>query len=80
MVKISELKEKEVINVRDGSRIGIIDDVELDLAKGIVTAIVIPGPGKIFSFFGKSQDLVIYWQDIIKIGTDIILVDLKEEE
>ena len=31
MVKISELREKEVVNIRDGSRIGNIIDVELDL-------------------------------------------------
>ncbi|WP_416197837.1 MAG: Sporulation protein, YlmC/YmxH family [Sporanaerobacter sp.] len=80
MVKISDMTEKEVINIRDGSRVGIIDDVEVDLDKGIVTAIVIPAPGKIFNFFGKNQDLVIAWKDILKIGIDIILVDLKEVE
>lgn len=80
MVKISDMREKEVINIRDGSRIGVIDDVEVDLGKGIVTAIIIPASGKVFSFFGKNQDLVIYWKDILKIGIDIILVDLKEVE
>lgn len=80
MVKISDMTEKEVINIRDGSRVGIIDDVEVDLDKGIVTAIVIPASGKIFNFFGKNQDLVIAWKDILKIGIDIILVDLKEVE
>lgn len=80
MVKISDMREKEVINIRDGSRIGVIDDVEVDLEKGIVTAIIIPAPGKVFNFFGKNQDLVIHWKDILKIGIDIILVDLKEVE
>jgi len=80
MVKISELREKEVVNVRDGSIIGIIDDVELDLEAGIVRALVIPSQGKLFSFFSKSQDFVIQWKDIIKIGTDIILIDIKGDE
>ncbi|WP_077367809.1 YlmC/YmxH family sporulation protein [Anaerosalibacter sp. Marseille-P3206] len=80
MVKISELKEKEVVNVRDGSIVGIIDDVELDLTAGIVRAIIIPSPGKLFSLFSKNQDFVIEWKDIIKIGTDIILIDLKGDE
>lgn len=79
MVKISELREKEVVNVRDGSRIGIINDVDLDLTNGIVKALVIPSAGKLLNIFGKNQDLIIQWKDIIKIGTDIILIDIKEE-
>lgn len=79
MVKISELKEKEVVNIKDGSRIGMIIDVELDLLNGKIISIIIPAPGKIFNWFGKNQDLVIQWKDIVKIGTDIILVDLKDD-
>lgn len=80
MVKISELREKEVVNIRDGSRIGNIIDVELDLTNGVVRALIMPSPGKLFSIFGKNQDLIIQWKDIIKIGTDIILIDIKEGE
>lgn len=80
MVRISELREKEVINVRDGSRIGVIEDVKVDLSKGEVTAVIIPRLGKVFSLFGKNQDIMINWNDIIKIGIDTILVDLKEIE
>ncbi|MCR2042878.1 YlmC/YmxH family sporulation protein [Anaerosalibacter massiliensis] len=80
MIKISELREKEIINIRDGSRLGYIDDVKVDLDKGEVTGIIIPGPGKVFSLFGKNQDVVINWNDIIKIGIDTILIDFKEAE
>lgn len=80
MVKISELREKEVINVRDGSRIGLIDDVKVDLDNAEITAIIIPGSGKVFSLFIRNHDIVIDWNDIVKIGIDTILVDLKEEE
>lgn len=80
MIKISELREKEIINIRDGSRLGYIDDVKVDLDKGEVTGIIIPGPGKVFSLFGKNQDVVINWNDITKIGIDTILIDFKEAE
>ncbi len=79
MIKTSQLREKEVINIRDGSKIGLINDIEVDLDKGIVKAIVIPGPGKILGFIGKDNDLVIYWNNIVKIGTDVILIDLKPD-
>lgn len=71
------MRQKEVVNIDDGTRIGLIYDFEIDLNSGDVSAIIIPGEGKILNFFGKSQDLIIPWENIIKIGTDIILVDLK---
>lgn len=80
MVKLSEMKQKEVINIGNGSRIGIIYDFKVDLENGVVTAIVIPGPGKILGVFGKDNDLVVDWNNIVRIGTDIILIDIDEEE
>ena len=77
MVKTSDLREKEVINVRDGTRLGLISDIEVNLEKGIVEAIVIPGPGKILGIFGKNQDYVIKWKNIVRIGSDVILVDFN---
>lgn len=80
MVKLSEMREKEVINIRDGAKIGLIYDFEIDLQNGRVTAIVIPGPGKILGIFGKNNDLIVQWNDIIRIGTDAILVDIDVKE
>ncbi len=77
MVKTTDLREKEVINVRDGTRIGFISDLEVNLDKGIIEAIVLPGPGRILGLFGKNQDYVIKWQNIVRIGSDVILVDLN---
>lgn len=80
MVKLSEMKQKEVINIRDGAKIGLIYDFEIDLENGRMVAIVIPGPGKILGIFGKNNDLIIQWRSIVRIGTDAILVDIKIEE
>jgi YlmC/YmxH family sporulation protein len=79
MVKLSEMREKEVINIRDGVKIGLIYDFEIDLQNGKVMAIVIPGPGKILGVFGKNNDLIIQWENIVTIGTDAILVDINGE-
>lgn len=75
MVKTSDLKEKEVINVRDGSRLGLIYDIEIDLNRGVVEAVYIPGSSRLLSFFGRNDEYVIRWENIIKIGKDVILVD-----
>lgn len=75
MVKISELKQREVININDGKRLGIVYDVEIDMDKGKIDAIVIPGTGRILGLFSKESDIVVSWENIKKIGTDVILVD-----
>lgn len=79
MINLSEMKEKEVINIRDGSKIGFIYDFEVDLDKGKVVAAIVPGYGKVLGLFGKSKDLVIEWKNIVRIGADAILVDINIE-
>lgn len=75
MVKISEIKQKEVINVNEGRRLGVVYDVEIDMEKGHIDAIVIPGTGKLLGIFSKDNDIVINWDNIKKIGVYVILVD-----
>ncbi|CUH94281.1 hypothetical protein P22_0347 [Propionispora sp. 2/2-37] len=75
MVKTSDLKLKEVVNVVDGKRLGSITDIEIEVDTGKLTAIVVPGSGKFLGFFGRNDDMVIPWDKITKIGFDVILVE-----
>ena len=75
MVKISELKQKDVINLKDGSTLGVVYDVEIDMEKGKIDALVVPGTGKILGLFSKESDIVVSWGNIKKIGADVILID-----
>lgn len=79
MVKTSELRQKDIINISDGRRLGTISDLEIDLDRGAVTALVVAGSARMFGFFGKDKDLVIQWDRIHKIGEDVILVDIVPE-
>lgn len=79
MIKLSEIREKEIININTGERMGYIDDFELNLEKGYIEGIVMAGGGKVLGLFGKTNDIVIDWSRIVKIGTDIILIDYKDE-
>ena len=77
MLKLSDIREKEIININNGERMGYVDDFELNLEKGYVEALVISGGGKILGLFGKTSEIIIKWSDIVRIGTDNILVDYK---
>ncbi len=68
-------KQKEVINLLDGRRLGYVQDVEADFSTGEITAIVVPGTSKMFSM-GNKGDITIPWNKIKKIGDDIILVEI----
>ncbi|MCQ4923860.1 YlmC/YmxH family sporulation protein [Tissierella carlieri] len=81
MFKLSEIREKEIININTGQRMGYVDDFELNLENGRIDAIIIlgGGVGKVLGLFGKNSEIVIDWNDIVRIGTDTILVDYKNE-
>jgi len=78
MGRSSELKQKEVINISDGRRLGFVSDVEVNLEDGRIEAVIIPGAGRIFGIIGKDNEFVIPWERIKKIGEDIILVEMDE--
>jgi YlmC/YmxH family sporulation protein len=80
MMKISDFQIKDVVNVSDGKRLGNIGDIEINLTTGKIEAVVISGSGRVLGFFGKDQDIVIPWKNIIKIGQDVILVRYKGAE
>ncbi|MDO4982623.1 MAG: YlmC/YmxH family sporulation protein [Eubacteriales bacterium] len=75
----SELRYKEVIDVHSGFRMGYVCDAEYDDASGQITAVITPGRAKLFGLFGREDDTVMPWGSIVRVGTDIILVDKKEE-
>lgn len=78
MVTTSDLRMKEVINVVNGTRIGFIYDFEINLEKNRIEAIVVPKEGKFLKIFSREDDYVIPWKRIVKVGQDIILVELKD--
>ncbi|HHV07124.1 MAG TPA: YlmC/YmxH family sporulation protein [Firmicutes bacterium] len=75
LVRTSELRTREVINISDGRKLGSVIDVDIDLESGRLRAIVVPGPRGMFSMFGRNEDVVIPWDKIKRIGQDVILVE-----
>ena len=74
----SDLRYREVIDIHTGFRLGYICDAEIDDADGRICSLVTPGKAKFFGLLGREDDYVLPWASIVRIGTDIILVDLQE--
>ncbi|MDD2433234.1 MAG: YlmC/YmxH family sporulation protein [Clostridia bacterium] len=82
MIKISDLRDLEIININDGRRLGPLKDIELDLEKGAIQALILPNytGGRVLGIFGRSEDLVVSWEKIKRIGVDVLLVDLPSQQ
>lgn len=78
--RMGELRNKEVINVKNGDRIGFISDVEIDTRTAALTAVVVYGRLRLFGLLGREPDLVVPWKDIALIGEDTVLVNYEEAE
>ena len=72
----AELREKEIINLCDGTRLGYADDFEFDLCGGKITALLIH-QSKGLLCLSKCESVRIPWESIECIGDDTILVKLN---
>ena len=70
-----ELREKEIVNLSDGKRLGRLVDLALS-CNGRVLGLMAPGDRGAIKRLGGKDAVFIPWQNIRKIGDDVILVDL----
>jgi len=78
LAKVSDLQEREIINVIDGRRLGPIKDIDIDIETGKITALILPGAGRFLSLFSRRDDYIVPWDKIIRIGVDVILVEAQQ--
>jgi len=79
LCRITDLRYKEVINVRDGSCLGYVSDIEVDTVTAKVVSLVIYGKCRLFGLFFREEDIIIRWCDIEVIGEDTILINMRPE-
>lgn len=72
--RIIEMRNREVISLKDGARLGAVCDVEIDTCSGQLASIIIYGKPKLFGLLGREPDLVIPWEEIEVFGDETILV------
>ena len=76
-MRLSELQNKNLVNVSNGKNIGNIIDVNIDYQSGNIKSFIIESKGSILTFLNKDNDMEVKWNDIQKIGDDVILVNMR---
>lgn len=72
--RIADLRNKQVVCVKNGCVLGYVSDIEINTTTGCIEAIVIFGRLRLFGLFGREDDIVIPWQDISVIGNETVLI------
>jgi len=72
--RVVDLRFRDVINIKDGCRLGCVNDIEIDTCSARVLCIVIFGRPKCFGLLGREEDIIIPWDNIEVIGEDTVLV------
>ncbi len=71
-MRLSELQSKKIISMTNGKNVGSIMDVVIN-KNGQIEALIIESSKGIFNI-NKDMDIKIYWNEIEKIGEDVILI------
>lgn len=79
-IRYSDLRQKEVINTCTCRTLGCVSDLELDPKNGAILSLIVPGGGRLNWFFGRESEYIIPWRKIVRIGADIILVEINEDD
>ena len=75
-MKLSELQRKDIINIKDGKKVGKIIDVEFDLNSGYMIKFIIEKNNFIKNLFTNNDEITIKFNQIKKLGEDVILIDI----
>jgi len=71
-----ELRERIVVNISDGKQLGRLVDICIHCT-GKVVGIIAPGDARFLRNLKSSENIFIPWENVIRIGDDVILVDLQ---
>ncbi|MCI7083116.1 MAG: YlmC/YmxH family sporulation protein [Tenericutes bacterium] len=76
-MKLSELQKKDIVNIKDGKKIGKIIDVYFDESSGYMIKFVIEKTHFVRNIFSNTDEIVIKFSQIKKMGEDVILIDIS---
>lgn len=72
-MRLSDLQNKDVVDIATGDRIGNVIDVQISRETGNIIKIIIYDKKGFFNMI-RGEEISISWSQIKKIGSDVILV------
>lgn len=79
-MRLCDLRNRKVINVVDCKDLGNVIDLEFDECTGRIHKIIVQGNGKLINIFCQDNEILIRWDQIVRIGDDIVLVELPRSK
>lgn len=73
-MRLSDLQNKDVVDILSGEKIGNVVDAEISNETGNIMNIIIYDRRGFISMLKGKDEVSISWQQIKKIGSDVILV------
>ena len=73
-MKLSDMQKKDIIFLKDGKKLGKIIDAEIEVNTGVLKNLLVERRS-LRSIFNGEGDVLISFDQIKKIGEDVILVD-----
>lgn len=77
---LQDLQSKDVVNVVDGTKLGKITDIEIDGSTGKILSLIVTNNSKWMSFFTGNNQANVKWDQIVKIGGEVIIVNCTSVE
>jgi len=74
-MRLSDMQTKDIVNITNGKKIGILIDLRINPKDGCIVSIIVEQDNKLISIFKQPDEIEIYYDKIIKIGEDVIIVD-----
>ncbi len=72
--RLVEMREKQVVCIKNGAVLGLVADVEIDSCTGKLINIIVCGKRR---FLGAGDDYRVPWECIEVFGEDSILVNIE---
>ena len=79
-MRLSELGGKEIINLYNGERLGVLSNTDLviDETTGEIICLVIPKRRIPYLLFAERAKTEVTWNAIKKIGPDIVIIVMED--
>ncbi len=79
-MRMCELVGKEIVNICNGSRLGVVgdSDIAINIDSGEIQSIILPRKSNFINLWVDRKHLVIPWEAVRKVGSEVIIVELDQ--